>query len=137
MSVSLSNGAEGWKVDGWGDCRLSLVLPPGIGLAEWLPDPDGPTPDAATRAFTALVTERSCASGQPSVGRVVGPAVRREEGRVLVVFGVRPLPGGIQTCQGNPPTPVVIDLGQPLGDRELVDAGQFPYVDVRSVDPLE
>lgn len=133
-SVSLENGPDGWRVSGWGECGPSLALPPGLNSASWVPDPEDPMPNAATRAFMALVTERECASGQPSVGRVVGPVLLVDAERVLVAFAVRALPGGFQTCQGNPSTPVHIDLGQPLGDRELVDAGHLPFVDVREVD---
>jgi hypothetical protein len=41
------------------------------------------------------------------------------------MFAVRPLPGG-QDCPSNPPTRVTIDLGQPLGDRTLLDGGRLP-----------
>ena len=65
-----------------------------------------------------------------------GTAIRSEEGRVLVAFGVVAQPGNAFNCQSNPPTPIVIDLGQVLGDRALVDAASLPYVDVRTIDPL-
>jgi hypothetical protein len=51
---------------------------------------------------------------------------------VLVVFAVRPLPGLTFTCQGNPSTRVPVDLGEALGDRQLLDGGQLPFGD-----PLE
>ncbi len=136
MSVNLENGPDGWQVIGWGECRADLILPGHLGLGDWLLDPDEPTPQPTTARFTAMVTERDCASGQSSVGRVVGPEIRFEPGRVLAAFGVVPLPGGIHRCPGNPPTPIVVVLGQPLGDRLLVDAGHLPYEDVRTLDPM-
>ena len=135
VSVSLENGPSGWRVNGWGDCQPQLKLPPNLGEASWGLDPAQPVPDAATRSFTALVTERDCASGQPSVGRIVGPAVLKEPGRVLVAFGVSPLGGGFHTCPGNPATPTVVDLGEPLGNRLLIDPSSLPHADVREADP--
>jgi hypothetical protein len=133
--VIVERGPNGWAVDGWKQCRPELVYPDGLGPAVWRPDPDQPEPDGSSKSLHVLVTERSCASGRPSVGRVVGPAVRYEPDRVLVVFGVIPLPGGSE-CPGNPATPAIIEFTEPLGDRELIDASSLPYVDVRTLDPL-
>lgn len=135
LNVFLENGGAGWTVTGWGGCEPSLALPPGLNRADWIPDPEDPAPNAGTRAFMALVRERECASGQSSEGRVVGPVLQFDADRVLVAFGVRALPGGVQTCQGNPSTPMIVDLGQALGDRELIVAGHLPFVDVRDVAP--
>ncbi len=135
MSISVANGETGWRVSGWGECGPALVLPPGLNGARWLPDPKHPLPAVATRAFTALVKESACASGQTSVGRVIGPVISVDAEQVLVAFAVRQLPDGFQTCQGNPSTPVLVDLGQPLGDRALIDAGHLPFEDVREPDP--
>lgn len=136
VSVSLENGPNGWRVSGWGDCQPQLRMPPNLGEASWTLDPEEPVPDPRTRIFTALVTERDCASGRPSVGRVVGPLVLLTADRVFVAFGVTPLGDGMHTCQGNPSTPTVVDLGEPLGNRLLIDASSLPHVDVREVDPL-
>lgn len=129
-SISLKHGEGAWRFARGGDCRPSLVLPGGIGDADWVPDPGDPSPAASTQVFTALVTERSCASGRSSDGRIVGPALLMTPSQVLVGFGVRSLGGGY--CIGNPSTPVVVDLGEPLGDRALIDAGHLPHVDVRT-----
>jgi hypothetical protein len=130
-SVSIENVGGQWQVSGWGDCRPMIVLGAGLNEAEWRwGGPDIPGPD--TRTFDALVTERSCASGQSSEGRVVGPQIVRTDEMVLVVFAVRPLPGLTFTCQGNPSTRVPVDLGEALGDRQLLDGGRLPFGD-----PLE
>lgn len=135
--VSLEHGATGWKVSGWGSgCRPFLDLPDGLGPAEWVVNPKHPAPEATSRTVHVLVTERSCASAASSVGRVVGPAIRFEDDRVLVAFGVIPQVGDAFTCPSNPPTPLEIDLGQPLGNRVLVDASTIPYVEVGTADPL-
>jgi hypothetical protein len=126
-SVSVELGPAGWKVTGWGDCRPRLVLPPGVGDAEWTwGGPGAPGPD--TRRFEALVSEMSCAGGQSPLGRILGPDVIATADSVIVIFAVRQL-GGAQTCPGIAPTRVAVDLGQALGNRTLLDGGRLPYGD--------
>lgn len=121
MYIRLERKASGeWGAAGWGDCQPEILLPDGLGVATWEPDPVEPAPGPKTTIFTALVTERACASGRSADGRIVGPRVLALEDRVLVVFGVRSR-GGAQTCQGNPSSRVKVELGEELGDRELVD----------------
>ena len=125
--VSLHSADLGpWILTGWGDCQPQRVLPPGLGEASWTFDPEDPRPGADTRTFTALVTERECASGKSSEGRVVGPDILEVGDEVLVTFAVRPLGGDMQSCPGNPVTRVAVDLGSPLGDRQLLDGGTLP-----------
>jgi hypothetical protein len=125
--VSLRSADLGpWIVTGWGDCQPQRVLPPGLNDASWTLDPAEPRPGPDVQMFTALVTERECASGQSSEGRVVGPDILALGDEVLVTFAVRPLRGDTQTCPGNPVTRVTVDLGSPLGDRQLLDGGTLP-----------
>jgi hypothetical protein len=125
--VSIDSADLGpWIVTGWGDCQPQRVLPPGLGEASWTLDPTEPRPGADTQTFTALVTERDCASGQSSEGRVVGPDILELDNEVLVTFAVRPLGGDMQSCPGNPVTRVQVDLGSALGDRQLLDGGTLP-----------
>ncbi len=70
--------------------------------------------------------ERECASGQSSESRVQPAEVDTVRGAVLVRFFVEPLPPADQTCQGNPATRVTVVLGEPLGDRALLDSGWYP-----------
>jgi hypothetical protein len=101
------------------------VLPEGLGEATW-DLAAGQSIGPETTTFEALVTERDCASGQPSEGRIVGPNVLPIEGQVLVTFAVRPLGGDVQTCQGNPATRATVTLPEPLGDRRLLDGSTLP-----------
>ncbi len=123
--VGIENDAGVWKVSGWGDCKPQIALAPGLGNAVWAFDPAQPEPDATTQVFDALVTEMSCNSGEPADGRIVGPQIVRTADTVLIVFAVRPRPGD-QDCQGNPSTRVRVDLGEPLGNRALLDGGRLP-----------
>ncbi len=124
-NVTVENGPNGWRVGGWGGCQPRVALASGLGAAVWAFDPDQPEPDATTQVFDALVTEMSCNSGQPADGRIVGPQVIATADTVLVVFAVRPRPGG-HDCQGNPAARVTVDLGEPLGNRALLDGGRLP-----------
>jgi hypothetical protein len=82
------------------------------------------------RVFRILVTESSCANGQPATGRVEAPLVLRERARVQVAMFVRPLEGPA-TCPSNPPTPYTLRLDRPLGNRTLADGGTIPPRPVR------
>ena len=101
-----------------------LAEPMDVGPATWAFAP-GQDIGPDTTEFVAMVTERACASGQSSEDRIAEQQVDVEPGRIVVTFRVRPLEGA-QECPGNPPTPVQVDIGQPLGDRVLVDGGREP-----------
>ncbi len=124
LSVTLANDAGPWQVTGWGGCTPRRVLPGGLGEATWVLAP-GQAPGPTTMQVEALVTEQACASGRSAEGRIVGPEILELDDMVLVTFGVRPLPGD-QECPGNPPTPVLVVLPGPLGDRQLLDGATLP-----------
>lgn len=126
-AVSLDRSdADGWAVTSWGDCEPSLVMPGGAPAADWELDLDV-APDPTATSITVLVSERGCASGKPPGGRIVGPLIVAEAHVIHIAFGVKPLPGD-QECQGSPPARVVVDLGEPLGDRKLSDFGIWPPI---------
>lgn len=111
----------GWMLDAQGFCtpRLDLgsLVPADLALAE-LPSPKA-------RQIEIEVYERACASGQPADGRVEVVEQETSDGQLELVVGVRPLEGA-QDCPGNPPTPVTIQLDEPLGERTVVDASTLP-----------
>jgi hypothetical protein len=83
------------------------------------------TPSPEDRTVALHVHERACASGQTAEGRVELVTLEETSDEVRLVVGVRGL-GGAQTCPSNPPTPFTVELGQPLGDRVVVDAATVP-----------
>lgn len=104
---------------------LVLVLVGCSGAATWAHDPSGEVgPD--TTEFTAWVTETACASGQSSADRIIGPDIRVSADEVVVTFGVRARLALAGTCQGNPPTRVIVSLPEALGERALLDGGREP-----------
>jgi len=131
----LENPGNAWRVVGWGQCRPTLSIT-GVNSASWVLA-RGEKLDAATTTFVASVTEHTCTGGSSSEGRIREPLILYEPDRVGVIFTVDPLPGGAYTCPGNPATRVQVELSEPLGDRELLDAGQFPWRDATAREPWE
>ncbi len=111
----------GWVLDAQGSCTprrdLGSLSPADLALAEH------PSPEA--RQIELEVYERACASGQPADDRVEIVEQETSDEQLMLVVGVRPLDGD-QNCPGNPPTPVTIQLDEPLGDRTVVDASTLP-----------
>lgn len=66
------------------------------------------------------VTRLGCAGGV--TGTVRDPMVQVEQERIVIRADVEPLSPGAYTCQGNNVVPVAVQLNQPVGKRELVDA---------------
>jgi hypothetical protein len=84
--------------------------------AAWHVDPDaalGPE----SREVPVIVNEAACASGRSAEGRISAD-VADVPNAVRIEIGVRPL-GGDQDCLGNPDTPYVVELDEPLGERMI------------------
>jgi len=117
-----SNVPDGtWMLMSAGPCAPRLVDDTGLEVAD-VTLADTPAPEDST--LDLLIQERACASGQDADGRIeVDLAETATQVRLRV--GVRPLPGG-QNCPSNPGTPFTVELAEPLGDREVVDASVVP-----------
>lgn len=122
--ISFVPRPDGWEPEKWGPCTPG-VLVEGLELAEWTLDPDQPLPEPESTTFSALVTERACASGRPMGDRLRPPSMWFTESGLVVLFTVTPQPGG-HDCQGNPSSRVIVKLPEPLGDRQLYDGSVFP-----------
>lgn len=95
--------------------------PPAAGTvaAVWSLAPGQSITEEST-GFLAAVVRVECNSGGPSM--VVEPQIDRDRHQVTVTFRVTPPAGpGAQTCQGTAPILHRVDLGEPLGARDLVD----------------
>jgi hypothetical protein len=123
-SVSVERDGDEWSVQGWGGCDLQPDVGPWLGIASFRVAPHEELDPAATQ-LDVLVTERACASGSDALGRTVAPAVVSDDTSVTVIFAVRPRGGG-NTCPSNPETPFVLELPEPLGERELLDGSSIP-----------
>ena len=91
--------------------------------AVWVLGPDPRlAPSAAT--FTALVSRLGCNDGV--TGEVLPPEIQRSGTEVVVTFRVRPKQDGAASCPSNNDVAFDVDLGEPLGDRALVDGACLP-----------
>lgn len=106
------------------DCPHMAVPPDGYGAATWTLDPALPYSASATEIHI-LVEEWECSSGQSAEGRIAQNVQYRDDA-VIVTLAVRRPSGDFQTCQGNPPTPFVVRIAQPVGSRDLNDGGRWP-----------
>ena len=113
-----------WQFFEGGSCPLRVRLPDGLGFATWRLDPAS-LPVPGDRSIVALVTEIACASGRPTLGRLLPPVILASEEAVTIAFAVRSLPAG-QDCPANPETRVLVELREPLGGRPLFDGSTFP-----------
>jgi hypothetical protein len=104
-----------------GDPESIELDPPALGTtpAGWTLESDDLGPGSTQ--LTAAVTRSECNGGQ--TGDVGAPIVELRDNEVLVTFRPPELPPAPRTCQGNAPTRVEVDLGEPLGDRVLIDGG--------------
>lgn len=91
--------------------------------AVWEVDPAEEIDESST-TFTALVSRLGCNGGV--TGQVLDPVVESDATQVVVRFAVAPKEPGAANCQGNDLVPVEVDLGEPLGDRSLVDGECLP-----------
>jgi hypothetical protein len=122
-NAEFENRGDGWSYVRSGQCELQPVFE-GIEAASWELAP-GENLRADTTTLNLLVSERSCSSGRSPEGRIVPAAVIYEPDSVIVIFGVKPLPGA-QTCQSAPPAAVSLELREALGKRQLFDGSVFP-----------
>ena len=84
--------------------------------AEWRVDPAADVgPEALLIPIQVLETE--CSGGETAHGRLV-PTVQHATDTIAIDIGVRTLDGD-QSCPGNPVTPFVVELDDPLGDRSI------------------
>jgi hypothetical protein len=122
-NAELERADGSWEPVRWGQCDIQPAFE-GSEAATWLLAP-GEEPNAETRRFDVIVTERACASGASPEGRIVGPAVVALEDAVIVILGTRPPPGP-QTCEPGPSVTVGVELPERLGNRQLYDGSTIP-----------
>ncbi|MDV2975951.1 UNVERIFIED_CONTAM: hypothetical protein Q9R71_02040 [Actinomycetes bacterium ARC8] len=87
--------------------------------AQWaLIDPSGV--NASSTSLELGVMGLACASGK--TGDVTAIHVDLADGQIAIGIAVEPLEGEAQDCQGNETVPYTLELGEPVGDRVLIDA---------------
>lgn len=122
VTVVLRDGQ--WTLDRTGRCDLQPEIRPGLDLAMFRVDPgEELTPE--TTEVDVLVSELACNSGQDAEGRIRVDRIVPGDSSVIVVIATAPR-GGDHECPGNPETPFLLELPEPLGDRALLDGYSIP-----------
>ncbi len=121
-----------WTPVGWGGCRIQIEAP-GLGPATVGIDPAN-EPEPGDTQLSLLINEQACASGRAPDDREVVVLTTETAESVSILALVAPVEGGAE-CPGNPWYPISVELDAPLGDRELLDAHQYPPRVVEQVDP--
>jgi hypothetical protein len=70
-------------------------------------------------SFVAEVSRLGCSNGV--TGMVFDPLITASPSDIVVIFEVESLPPGEYTCPGNDLVSVDVDLGEPIGNRNLID----------------
>lgn len=73
----------------------------------------------ADRSVHVQVQRVDCAGGK--TGEIVGADVDYQNEQIAIAVYLKPLEGA-HTCQGNEQVPYTVELDEPIGQRELVDA---------------
>jgi hypothetical protein len=102
-------------------------VPEGINSVDWRLDPARPAPEPASGTIAVILNERPCVSGQEIGDRLLGPQVVMTDTQVFIAFAAERPPGDTFDCPGNPETPFVVELPEPLGDRELIEGLQVGF----------
>ena len=119
--------AGAWSMENTGACTLLIDLG-GLGDGTLSFDPEM-LPSAEDTTLHLQILENTCASGNNAEGRVEILEVREFLDAVELVVALRPL-NGAATCPTHPPTPFVVELEHPLGDRILIDGAQVPALEI-------
>jgi hypothetical protein len=123
--VTIERDGDTWDAVGWGGCHfMTSTTLAGFEIATWVTDPDS-APDPGSSTLDVLVMERSCANGEPPIGREIRPVVLPGEETVEIVVLIEHVTG-MANCPGNPWYATTIDIGEPLGERPLVDRHVSP-----------
>jgi hypothetical protein len=123
---TFKGGKWGWA--NGGSCASTTVVEPDLNIVALNLD-DDETVDASTTKVRLQVTELTCTGGAAlTADRVVGPQVHVEADRVVITMAARkPADATSKSCVAAQPLEVVVDLGQPLGSRPLLNGNRFPY----------
>ena len=129
-SATFERDGNGWKPGGWGDCTPRLVFED-KSVLRWAFDGSSYPPHAKATELTVLASDSQCSSGRDLEG-LIEPQVTYGRSRIEVVLTAPSLEtgkGAAYTCIGTSPTEYVLELDEPVGDREVVDLSVYPAVE--------
>lgn len=76
--------------------------------------------DPAATEVPIEVKRAACSNGE--TGKTLTPLVEYEQDRIIITARVEGLRARDASCPDNNAVPIVVELSEPIGERELVDA---------------
>jgi hypothetical protein len=125
VALHLRNGQ--WKPYHIGECRLRPAIGGGLFAGSWWLA-TGTSLEPGDHVFDAFASEFGCRVGPPRPAAVGDPVVAHRSDQVKIVV---PVQRDVNVDCATGPTAIRIDIGEPLGNRRLVDAAEFPPRDAR------
>lgn len=124
-SAILERDEDGaWHAVGWGGCRFYAVVPGAEGTDElgwWIRERDWPLPgDRALHVRVRTWCPRSLTD------RMLEPIVRFGPDRIIAIVAARALTQGPSSCGDDQVADATIELDEPVGDRLILDAKEWP-----------
>lgn len=124
-SAILERDKDGvWKAAGWGGCSFYARVPGVEGadvLGWWIRERDWPQPGDRTLHIRVRTW---CPQTLPE--RMLEPIVRYAPDRIIAIVGARPLTQEPRTCGETQIADATIELDEPVGDRLILDAREWP-----------
>jgi hypothetical protein len=120
VSATFERSGDEWTPDGFEECDPEVEF--GRRSSATWELAEEPAPSDTRLVVIAL--ERRCSGGRKLTQRNTRPHVSYTEKAITIVVGVDP-PRDV-TCPDNPPSRLTVELDEPVGDRELVDAAVYP-----------
>ena len=87
-------------------------------VAVWNASPEA-APSTTAQSFIAQVTRLGCNDG--ITGNVNAPNVQLSQTRIVITFSVERATAGAHTCPGNAQVRYTVNIGEPIGNRQLID----------------
>lgn len=131
--LSFERGPEGWEWAGSGECDLRVIPEGRLEPADWVLA-EKPQPDDTVLQVDA--TEIACASARKRPPEDFVAKVEPSDLTVSIQVFLKPRPMGAADCPGNPSTRIEVRLGEPLGNRLILDAAVYPPRQVYSPPPI-
>jgi hypothetical protein len=114
-----------WKWQGYAFGCTPHSIRRGVAAVSWTLA-EGQHLGSGTRRVRVDLGPGECDDGASQNARVEKPEFREQNGYLIMTLWLRPVPPGGHTCEGVVEPPLLVQLPEALGDRELFDGGTYP-----------
>jgi hypothetical protein len=124
LTVAVRRGRrDRWSPAGVSNSRPLRACRDGIRASSWRFDPRFP-PARDDTELRILITEQTMATGTPAADRLLEPELHLAADRAVLRVYVQPLEGYVGRSAKRE-TPVIVQLPEPLGDRQVLDGSLY------------